>query len=578
MKWIGRFVAALRQGSGASFIILLACLTLVAGFSGWLAYLRAHPEITPFAVQEALFRAIKAFTLAGEYEQPGVWEHDWRLYLARWGGTFIAFAAVLRAAFLLFYRPLSRLRAALRRGHVVVIGDSKLLRAACEGWTRAGKRVTQHAGESYAARGGVLVLPAAVHGGARVLRASLSGAERVIVADASDAACAEIARDLAKSLPDVPVFALLDDPWLTNRIAHDRQSRAEGDLLTGISADAAMARAVLSAWPPYLQAQAMGAQRIHALIVGFDGLGSALMVDLLNSSLVSFLDRPMFTVIDPEAETRRKAFLARHPGIEDHVDLRFISEGIDRFDAPAIEALRHRTQDAPVTSVYIATSAQGAPLAHALALEAMARREDLLHAPIFLRAADSAGMNEVAPASFVAPRSLVPFGSYDQVLEASGLMAPAPDAAARAHHEAYETFMTGRPAQTPWAKLPERFRTSNRRAIQHIPAKLASAGFDLGGHLGVAQGLPVLKAGEALCQDAEVLDQLSRLEHDRWMMDRWLDGWRFAPERDDDRLLHPDLVPFDELSAQTQGYDTKFVEFLDDFLPRGAEGVARRGG
>ncbi|MGJ8547718.1 MAG: RyR domain-containing protein [Sulfitobacter sp.] len=578
MRWLRRFVAALRQDRGATLVILVAVVTLLVGFNGWIAYFRANPNITPYVYGEAFFRAVKAFTLAGDYEQPNVWNHDWRLYMARWGGTFVAFAAVLQAAILLFFRPLARLRAGLRKGHVVIVGDSPLARAAGGALIAAGRKVSQHSGEQFSARDGVLVLPSETQGLSRLLRTSLSGSERVIVALGTDSATADMARDIALAQPNIPVFALLDDPWLTTQIAHDRHTRAKGDLLTGVSADGAMARAVLSAYPPYLQARSAEASRIHALIVGFDGLGCALLVDMLNSSLVTFLDRPMFTIVDPNAKLRRSAFLARHPGLDEHVDLAFIDAAIDEFDQPQIKSLRARTKDAPVTSVYIATDPKAAPLAHALAVQVMARREGLLHAPIFLRASENADLSQITHSPDLPPRTLVPFGSYDQVIKASGLIDPVPDAAPRALHEAYETFMSGKPAQVPWQSLPERFRTSNRRAVQHIPAKLASAGYALDGHLSSGKNaptdLPKLKTGHKLCKDADTLDKLGRLEHDRWMMDRWLEGWRYAPTRDDDRLLHPDLIPFDDLTAEIQGYDIKFVEFIDQFLQREPNGVS----
>src|SRR5205814_1982099 len=52
-----------------------------------------------------------------------------------------------------------------------------------------------------------------------------------------------------------------------------------------------------------------------------------------------------------------------------------------------------------------------------------------------------------------------------------------PDAAARAVHEGYSRFRGQ--AVTPWEQLPEEMRVSNRRVVSHIPAKLASVGFDL---------------------------------------------------------------------------------------------------
>ncbi len=51
---------------------------------------------------------------------------------------------------------------------------------------------------------------------------------------------------------------------------------------------------------------------------------------------------------------------------------------------------------------------------------------------------------------------------------------------------------------------------------------------------------------------------LIRAEHNRWWTERLLAGWFFG-ERDDERFLHPDLVPFDRLDVKTQALDLLFV-------------------
>jgi RyR domain len=40
---------------------------------------------------------------------------------------------------------------------------------------------------------------------------------------------------------------------------------------------------------------------------------------------------------------------------------------------------------------------------------------------------------------------------------------------------------------------------------------------------------------------------LAKLEHDRWMVERRLDGWAYGPARDDKRQLHPKLISWEEL-------------------------------
>ncbi len=580
MKVLIRLLSVLRMEKTTLVILLVALVTLVSGFSGWYSFLTTPPNHSPYPVQEAVYRALTAFTLNGVYETPNDWNHSWRIYLARWGGTFVAFTAVLRAAVLLFSKPISRLRAALRTGHAAVIGDAPFAHSFTAIWAQKGHKVTHHRSETVENGDGILTQPYSRGLLTGPLKDSLRGANRILVAEDSDTATAQIALTLAQEYSDIPVFALFRDPWMSRHVGHAFQLSddpdRQGDLLIGISESAGAARAVLSAHPPFLQARCVGARQIHALIVGFDGLGAALVTDMLNSSLVSFLERPVFTVIDRDAARRRSAFLARHPGLDEHVDIFFVEADVERLSPQDFMELNRRSDAAPITGVYVATSRLGTPMADALILAAAARRENLFDAPIFFRAPDGAGLKPVAPGARLHERQLVPFGSPMAVMTATGVLDATPDKAARTHHEEYQTFMSERPAATPWNTLPELYRTSNRRAIEHLPAKLASAGFDL--NLSADTGLhsiPALGPDEMLCETPEIKDQLARLEHLRWMMDRWLDGWRFGEVRDDATLRHPNLIDYDDLTPEIQSYDIRLVEWLDSFLPRRSDGLKR---
>jgi ryanodine receptor 2 len=46
---------------------------------------------------------------------------------------------------------------------------------------------------------------------------------------------------------------------------------------------------------------------------------------------------------------------------------------------------------------------------------------------------------------------------------------------------------------------------------------------------------------------AELTERLARNAHDRWARLRIAQGWRWGPARDDARMEHPSLVPYDAL-------------------------------
>ena len=51
------------------------------------------------------------------------------------------------------------------------------------------------------------------------------------------------------------------------------------------------------------------------------------------------------------------------------------------------------------------------------------------------------------------------------------------------------------------------------------------------------------------------VERLAVIEHGRWAADRWLDGWSYAPTRDNARKHHPQLIPYQQLSGPMKDLD-----------------------
>ena len=58
--------------------------------------------------------------------------------------------------------------------------------------------------------------------------------------------------------------------------------------------------------------------------------------------------------------------------------------------------------------------------------------------------------------------------------------------------------------------------------------------------------------------EGEILDLgelISKNTHDVWAVGRINDGWSYGEKRDDEKKLHPCLVPYEELSDAEKEYD-----------------------
>lgn len=95
-----------------------------------------------------------------------------------------------------------------------------------------------------------------------------------------------------------------------------------------------------------------------------------------------------------------------------------------------------------------------------------------------------------------------------------------------------------------WIEMPDEWeRESSRDVIRHLAIKQRYAGGDLSAAVA-----------------PERCTELAKMEHARWAAERLLRGWRFGEERDDARLLRPDLVPFEGLSLSSQAKDALIIE------------------
>ncbi len=112
------------------------------------------------------------------------------------------------------------------------------------------------------------------------------------------------------------------------------------------------------------------------------------------------------------------------------------------------------------------------------------------------------------------------------------------------------------PGTAPWEELMETFRAASRAQAEHIDVKLANA-----------QCCRVAAEGGAdfTFSDEEV-ERLARLEHWRWCMDRWLDGWTYGPQKKVELLKHDQLKPYEELNENQKNLDRQPIRNLPKLL------------
>lgn len=110
-----------------------------------------------------------------------------------------------------------------------------------------------------------------------------------------------------------------------------------------------------------------------------------------------------------------------------------------------------------------------------------------------------------------------------------------------------------------WDYLPEDFKNQNRLQADHIWLKLRSIN---------CRAIPLNSAEEEydFANDKNIVETLSKMEHDRWAAHMIMNGWKYGDKRDDKKKLHTDLIPYEELSEEVKQYDRNTIINIKQLL------------
>ncbi|MFI4933947.1 MAG: RyR domain-containing protein [Caulobacterales bacterium] len=533
----------------------MAIFTLALGTWGWMSH--------GLQFDDALYRSVALFDIGNDAYSHAEGLQDWRFRIGRWTGLVVVFSAAILALGTLLQQRVTTAVARWTKQAVVVIGGDSLATAAFEAARRARRSSLWLGANAFGSAGlGSIALPWPPQDRSQTVADHSGKADHILVANDDDAEALALVRAARTAASEAYITVLMRDV----RLAEEAGATLNEARTRVLSQAAVAARALNLAHPPFLIAKELGHERIHALIIGFGQTGQAIARDMIVNCRTTYLELPRITVIDPQAKALEGVLRVRAPEIDACVQSLFIEGEIGgRAVSPDPTKLARAVAEAgPITAAYVCLATDVDGLSAAAMLQSLLRAVDLTGPPIFVRLRE---LNTVAGDSGTGLDALTPFGDLASILDASEFLSNAPDEAARAFQEAYRASLPAEQredqanrAAFSWDSLDETYRQIIRDAVAHIPAKLASAGAPPVFWRGVT-GVPQLAPGERLFATADKLEALARLEHERWMAQRRMDGWRWTdrPRKDEARRLHPSLKAYDELTEQDKEYDRVYV-------------------
>lgn len=507
----------------------------------------------------------------------------WQLDVARFLAPALALYAAIQALLALFKEQAQMLRSRLFWGHVVVCGLGQRGLRFARGFRKAGFQVVvieedeQNPLIRECRADGIVVLEADVRDREVLRLARAHRAKYLVAACGDDGLNAAVASD-ALGMTDrrhrdvLTVFVHISDPELCAMLKEGEVSSA-GDtstMLEFFNVAEAGARMMLSESGVLDAARTFG-RPPHLVVVGLGTMGRSLVRCAARTWWLERSARPAraarlkMTLVDRAVERKHRLLERRYTRLGEACEFRTLPIDIEGPEFEAADFLVAGDGWPDADAVFVCLDDDVRATMAALVLRRRIRGTDV---PIVVRMAREAGLTALLKRATPegAAEQLRPLGMLDRTCTLEQLLGGTHETLAQVIHEGYVRARRAagddpatNPSMAPWDELPEDLKESNRRQAAHIGVKLAAIGWTV-------EPLTDWSVEPLGFSDDEV-EELARMEHDRWMKDRRSAGWRHAPgDKDLARKTSPHLVGWTELTEEFREVDREAVRAISGQL------------
>lgn len=563
----------LRQRFGLPALALLAVATFVIGTVGF-THCR-NDAGDPYSLADAFYQSIRLFTLESGFVDEPV---PWQVQLARFLAPALTFTAVAQALAGIFRSELQGFRLSRSRGHIVICGAGAKASALIRDYGLARQRMViidkspPEDLQDVPGQANVFAIRGDATHRDTLKQARAERAERVFITTGDDSTNIEIAAALIRHCKSsrsrkgrVACHVHLVDHqtgelFRRHEIFKDAADRVDMHTFNVYENAARLLwRERLLACGPLAPDEN---RRPHIVIGGLGQMGEAVLLRLVRSAHYAKGRKPAITVFDIEADACKERLLERYPALPHLCDLDFVQSDLAHPKTAGRMAAVLASAD-QLGSVVFCLDDDYENFAAALRLAPHLREHAV---PIFIRLSRAAGLSELLHAEHsdsALALQIDGFGLNSVCCTRDLVLTDQLSRTARSLQEAYlaDRLRDGVPASDhslrPWEKLDEAFQESSREQAEHLELKLRTFGYSAAA---TDQRLP-----EAF-SDAQV-EILGRMEHARWVAERELAGWTYAPgPKDAARRTSPDLVPWEQLPPDIQKIDFDFVVAIPRIL------------
>lgn len=553
------------------FIGILTVLTVWLGYTGYVAY---HANLNQHAsTSDLLYKTLGLFTLGFSAQTGNI---PWQLDIARWLAPLLLSYAAVRTLMLMMRDQLALLRLRRLKHYAVVCG---LGEQHGDGWAVVQALVAKgiptviiepnplNVYLGWARNQGVTVITGNARDSQYLIQANVMQAGYLLALTADDTVNSEIvyqAFQLKQTLPNTPLLRCIAQVESHELAAVLYDDAVFSKDYTNFSARVVNMRQMAARWllaqhgPDRVLIDSISKMlEIRILLLDNHDFSDDLMLRLTRLGHYGTPQPIHVTLAGPQAESRLASLRMRHPVLSDIITITAKDIDLSFLSAQTTQQLINSSKP---DMIYVCAADTEATL---IWTKALARLP--LNCPVIVcQFSDTLLARRIESLcesdthfKFVYP--------LDDIFSFDALFNATHDQLAMLIHVHYVASQKDA-GDTPenntslinWAKLPETLKDANRNQADHLQIKCRIL-------TGSNQYTP--EQIEQALQDQEACERLARMEHDRWMAEKRLDGWQpTTGEKDTAGRLSPALVPWNDLPEHERQKDRDAVANIPQLL------------
>ena len=581
--WYNIFIQPLDKNEGV-IIVIISITTFILGFIGYSTYY--HNQSEQVSVPNIIYEVLRLFSLEGSFTD----NIPWTLNAARYLAVVIILYTGFKAALYIFYLQILRIRLRYLNNHIVVCGIGESGFELSKEYLTIGFQVVmidlldETSGLQFLKSNGGYFIHGDASDPAILNMSRVTRAKYVIVSVGNDEINLKITTLIGKlkleSSSDVMLkgFTHIEDYNNYTRLQKSHLLEKFDSEKFDVEFYNLDENRIRQLFLKYKLETMINNNELKITIIG-EELFEPITVALARFMQFSTSIDLKIVLYSSQGKVVVSNLIEKYPNLEDFVKITSVElENFShRFDIELFEDSHHLPN---IIFITMLDSLKTFTTAKSLLSSAKASEMQI---PIFMSIRDHSGFISILNKTEVYDGTgellvdelpqVITFGMTEDVASRQVIIHEYLDVLARGFHKRYlEQVMSSNPqvallpAFLPWERLSCEYKNANRYLADHITIKLRSLG------LSIHQKQSSSHLFEF--SELEAMD-LAKAEHNRWVINKMLDGWKYGSERNDRKKLHPSMIPWEKLSESEKSKDYAMVTEIPLILDKNGYTIHR---